>query len=161
MKEENLVFRPLRKSHAALSEEATKAVLKNSEYGIFGTIGEHGYPHTVPINYVYMNDCIYFHCAKEGHKIDNIEKNNKVSFTAVGYHKVLADKFDSEYESAIIFGRAIEVYDQEKEAALLEMIHKYSPAYLKAGQEYIDRAKNHIKIIKIEVDHLAGKFYRD
>ena len=158
---ENIDFRPLRKTKLELNMEETKENLKIAEYGVLAVFGDHGYPHAVPINYVYMNGKIYFHCAKEGHKLDAIEKNNKVAFTAVGYHKVLADKFDSEYKSVVVHGRAFECFDDEKEAALREMINKYSTAYQEAGQDYIDRAKNHIKIIKIEIDHMSGKAYID
>ena len=35
--------------------------------------GEDGYAYGVPLNYVYVDNSIYFHCAKEGHKLDNIK----------------------------------------------------------------------------------------
>ena len=38
---------------------------------------------TVPINFVYANDKIYFHVAKNGYKIDAINKFNKVSLCVV------------------------------------------------------------------------------
>lgn len=49
----------------------------------------------------------------------------------------------------------------EKEKALVEMINKYSKGFEKADQEYIDRAKDTIKIFKIEIEHLTGKGYID
>ncbi|WP_297639635.1 pyridoxamine 5'-phosphate oxidase family protein [uncultured Clostridium sp.] len=158
---ETVEFRALRKHKLALSSDEAKEILKNGEYGVIALIGDNGYPHAVPLNYVYMDGAIYFHCAKTGHKTDSIEKNNKVAFTVVGYHKVLADKLDSEYKSIVVHGRAFEMFDMEKEKALVEMINKYSKGFEKAGQEYIDRAKDAIKIFKIEIEHLTGKGYID
>ena len=36
------------------------------------------YPYVVPLNYGYRNGCIYFHCAREGRKIDILKKNDRV-----------------------------------------------------------------------------------
>ena len=43
-------------------------------------LGDNDYPYAIPLNYIYLNSKIYFHCAKTGHKIDSIKKHNKVSF---------------------------------------------------------------------------------
>ena len=41
-------------------------------------------PYAVPLSYVFHDQCIYFHCATEGHKLDNIRANPAVSFCVVG-----------------------------------------------------------------------------
>ncbi len=53
-----------------------------------------------------VGDVIYFHCAPEGHKLENLSGNNKVSFCVVGKTQVLPDKFATNYESVIVFGTA-------------------------------------------------------
>ncbi|MGL5576729.1 MAG: pyridoxamine 5'-phosphate oxidase family protein [Sarcina sp.] len=154
---ENLKFRSMRKPKGPLSETETKEILKNSEYGVIAMHGDNDYLHAIPVNYIYMNDKIYFHSATTGYKVDNLEKNNKVSFTVVGYHKIVADKFSSSYKSVIAYGKTFECNDSEKEEILFEFIKKYSPDFKIEGQEYIDRAKNAVKIYKIKIDHLTGK----
>ncbi len=32
------------------------------------------YPYVVPLNYGYRNGCMYFHCAREGRKIDILKR---------------------------------------------------------------------------------------
>jgi nitroimidazol reductase NimA-like FMN-containing flavoprotein (pyridoxamine 5'-phosphate oxidase superfamily) len=58
------------------------------------TLGADGFPYITPVNYVYTNDCIYFHCALKGEKLDNIARDNRVCFQVdiplayldLGYH---------------------------------------------------------------------------
>ncbi|HNU36390.1 MAG TPA: pyridoxamine 5'-phosphate oxidase family protein, partial [Methanomassiliicoccales archaeon] len=37
-----------------------------------------GKPYIVPMNFGYRNGCLYFHCAKEGRKLDVLRENPKV-----------------------------------------------------------------------------------
>jgi len=53
------------------------------------------------------------------HKLDNIEYNTKVSFCVVGKTKVLPDQFATDYESAVVFGVASEIKEDERYNALM------------------------------------------
>ncbi|WP_297630826.1 pyridoxamine 5'-phosphate oxidase family protein [uncultured Clostridium sp.] len=155
------MFKEMRKAKQAISAERIEEILKAGEYGVLSTVGENGYPYGAPVNYSYINGKLYFHGAVKGHKIENIEFNNKVSFTVVGNTKVLAEKFDSEFESVIMFGKAVEVKDKEKEEVLLYIVNKYSSDYVKEGKEYIERAFNAVKVMRVDLDHITGKYYKD
>ena len=75
------MFREMRRGKQLLSKEDTAAVMSRCTNGALACIGDKGYPYSVPLNYVYFDDKVYFHSAKEGHKIDAIIKNPKVSFS--------------------------------------------------------------------------------
>lgn len=151
------MFREMRRKDREIKNDEVIEILKNNDYGILSTISQNGYPYGLPISYVYINDSIYFHCAVEGHKLDNIKNNDKVSFCVVGKTCVLPDKFSTKYESVIIFGMAVEVFDDEKNIALLEILNKYSPDYIEKGKEYIANAGVKTKVIKINIEHISGK----
>lgn len=151
------MFKEMRRKDKQLAMEESIEILKNNEVGILSTICENGYPYGVPLNYVYFKDSIYFHCAREGQKLDNIKNCSKVSFCVTCDVELLPDKFDSNYKSVILFGNASEVDEEEKEEALLEIIKKYSKAYIEAGKEYIKKAKNATKLYKISIEHITGK----
>ncbi|AYD39960.1 pyridoxamine 5'-phosphate oxidase family protein [Clostridium fermenticellae] len=152
------MFREMRRKDRKIKNDEAFKILKNSTYGILSTISENGYPYGIPINFILFNDSIYFHSALEGHKIDNIAKNSKVSFCVVGQNQVLSKEFSTKYESVIIFGKAVNVSDDdEKNKILLEILNKYSPDYIKEGKEYIKNASKATKIIKINIEHISGK----
>jgi len=65
-----------------------EAILAAGAYGVLSTVGEDGQPYGVPVSYTYKNNCIYFHCAAVGHKIENIQNNPRVSFCVVGNTRV-------------------------------------------------------------------------
>ncbi len=48
-----------------MKEEDIRELLEWSDYGHISTICSNGYPYTVAVHYVYLNDKIYFHgCLK-------------------------------------------------------------------------------------------------
>jgi nitroimidazol reductase NimA-like FMN-containing flavoprotein (pyridoxamine 5'-phosphate oxidase superfamily) len=155
------LFREMRRKEKLMPKDDTIKIIKAAEYGTLACIGENGYPYSVPLNYAYENDKIYFHSAHEGHKIANIKYNKNVSFSIVNYHKLLPDKFDTEYDSVIIYGKAFEIVEkQEKKHALTLLIEKYSSDYREQGSAYIERAINATTTFKIEIEHMTGKLGR-
>ncbi len=151
------MFREMRRKDKQLSMEESIEILKNNEVGVLSTINENGYPYGVPLNYVYFNNSIYFHCAKEGQKLDNINNNEKVSFCVFCDVKLLPDKFDTIYKSVILFGKSKEVNETEKEIALLELIKKYSSKFIEQGKKYVEKSKDTTKVYKISIENITGK----
>src|SRR5512141_2211937 len=106
--------RPIRRNDRALANEQAIEILQKGEYGVLSTVSPDGQPYGVPVSFVYTNHALYFHCAVEGHKLDNLASNPRVSFCVVGATEVLPDKFATRYESAIVFGKANELTGDEK-----------------------------------------------
>ena len=152
------MFREIRLKERVIDNESAIEILKNGSFGVLATVGKDGYPYGVPLNYTYFDDCICFHCAQKGHKLENIDFNNKVSFCVVTKSDVLANEFDTDYESAIAFGKAVVITDDsEKKNILLSVLNKYSAEYLKAGTNYMKKHWDETKVIKITIEHLSGK----
>ncbi|GAA0729497.1 pyridoxamine 5'-phosphate oxidase family protein [Clostridium malenominatum] len=151
------MFKEVRRQDRILEEKDAMEILKNGEYGVLSMVGENGYGYGVPMSYTLVDNSIYFHCAVEGFKLDSIQKNNNVSFCVVGKTQLLPEKFSTKYESSLVFGKAYEVIEEEKEKALLSIIEKYSPEYLEAGAEYIKKAAHRTKVIKIVIEKVTGK----
>jgi nitroimidazol reductase NimA-like FMN-containing flavoprotein (pyridoxamine 5'-phosphate oxidase superfamily) len=147
----------MRRIERQMNDNEVLELLNKGEYGILSTCGEDNQPYGIPLSYVLIDKNIYIHCAGVGTKLDNISVNDKVCFTVVGKTKVLQDQFSTEYESAIAFGRAIKLVEEEKYEPLMEFIRKYSPEFLEEGQLYIHRAKKNTTLIKIQVYSFSGK----
>ncbi|MEG0250742.1 MAG: pyridoxamine 5'-phosphate oxidase family protein [Peptostreptococcus sp.] len=151
------MFRNMRRKDREISINDAREILTKGSYGVLSTLSDNGYPYGIPVNYIFYNGHIYFHSAKEGHKLDNIRNNSKVSFCVVGSEEVLPDQFTTDYESAVVFGEAKEVSDIEKEEILLEIIKKYSPEFIEKGKKYIGALESKTTVVKIEIKHLSGK----
>lgn len=153
-------MRPVRRKDRAIDIDEAVALLTQGEYGVLSTVDGDGQPYGVPLNYVYKNDAIYFHCARVGHKIENVESNPRVSFCVVGDTRILPDKFSTIYESAVVFGTASETKGSETDNALIWLLEKYSPEFVEEGRKCIKAPDNGTKVIKIEIVHVSGKARR-
>ena len=151
------MFSEMRNKNQQLSEEDSREILKRGEYGVLATLSQNGYPYTTPLNYVFFNDCIYIHSAVAGEKLANIGILNKVSFCVACDVAILPDKFDTYYKSVVLFGRAEEVFDDEKKGALVALIEKYSSQFMEQGMKYIESSSDQTRVIKIIIDHFTGK----
>jgi len=147
----------MRRSDNALSNDAAVKILCDGEYGVLSTVDGDGQPYGVPLNYSLNDDCLYFHCALEGHKLDNLLCNGKVSFCVVGRTKVLPAEFTTEYESVIVTGRAAVVQGEEKYKALIGLVEKYSTEFVEAGRKYIEALDSETMVVRIAVDSMTGK----
>jgi nitroimidazol reductase NimA-like FMN-containing flavoprotein (pyridoxamine 5'-phosphate oxidase superfamily) len=151
------MFKEMRRNDRQFTDEEARKVLANGEYGVLSMQSENGYAYGVPLSYAYKENKVFFHCALEGLKVENIKYNNKVSFCVVGRTMVLPDKFSTLYESVIAYGIASEVSGQEKQEALMALVEKYSPEFREAGHKYAMNSGDITKVYKIEIEHLTGK----
>ena len=150
-------MKELRRKDRAITEEEAIALLTKAEYGVLSTVTENGKPYGVPLNFCIINHCIYFHCAVEGQKIDNIALNKSVSFCAVGNTELLPDKFGTKYESVIVSGEVDEVFDMNKQNAMEGLLHKYSSEFIDNGIKYIEGLREKTRVFKITINKLTGK----
>ena len=78
------MFRPMRRFKQQISVAACKEILKNEKRGVLSLLGDNGYPYGLPLSHLYSEEDtkIYFHGAKEGHKIDAIKNFTGTQFSA-------------------------------------------------------------------------------
>ncbi len=150
-------MRKIRRKDREITESDARSLLKKTEYGVLSTVADDGKPYGVPLSFCVIDDCIYFHSAVEGQKIDNIEYNKSVSFCVVGDTKILPEEFSVKYESVIVFGEVEEVFNSEKQIALEELLRKYSPDFFEKGIKYIDDLRDKTRVFKISINQLTGK----
>ena len=153
-------MKELRREDRAISEEEAMAILNRVEYGVLSTVSENGKPYGVPLNFCIVDNCIYFHSAVEGQKIDNIKQNKSVSFCTVGRTEILPDKFGTIYESVIVTGEVEEVFELDKQRGLEGLLYKYSPDFIDQGKKYIDTLRDKTRVFKITINSFSGKARR-
>ena len=153
------MFREMRRKRQALSREEISSVLYRGTSGVLALSGDDNYPYAVPISYVYDGEKIYFHCAKSGHKLDAIRRNEKVSFCVIDQDKIVPDEYTSYFRSVIVFGRAEVIEDEkEKRTAIEKLAVKYAPEDTAIGRKNaIDREWTPLCMLKMRIDHITGK----
>ncbi len=147
----------MRRKDRLITSEETFSILKNGEYGVLSTVSSYNKPYGAPLNYCVIDESIYFHCALDGRKVDNINNNPMVSFCVVGNTELLPDEFATRYESCIVQGMASETHGEEKQLALEGILHKYSENFFSEGLKYIEKLKDKARVFKISIESISGK----
>jgi len=140
------------------SRDFALAVTDKCAYAVMATVNADGTPYCIPLSLARDGEWLYFHCAYEGHKIDNLRQRSKVCVSCVGVNEAIPGKFTLKYESAVIFGRAEEVTGREEKIRALNLICKrYTPNNMAAFDEAIERQLDVTAIWKIHIDEISGK----
>ncbi len=136
-------------------------LLNTCHVGRLGTIGKSGYPMVKPLNFAHHDNKIYFHTAKEGEKIEDIKRDNRVCFEIdlpIAYVRGDENPCRAEYlyRSVIIKGRAHIIEDRaERIFALTLLMKKYQPD---GGYGDFPGEKFAITgIVRIDIGEMTGK----
>ena len=147
----------MRRKDKEMEQNAMERVLYDTDYGVLATAGEDGSPYGVPMNYVYEKGKVYFHGTKaQGHRNQNLSYRNRVCFTVVCNNEVLADSFNTRFESVILTGIMKEV-TEGREEVLKKFLEKYSGAYMEKGMKYIASAIDKVMVYEMTVEDMTGK----
>lgn len=154
-------FRPMRRFKQQMTNEACIALLQKAPRGVLAVLGDSGYPYTVPLDFVYADGKIYFHCAKEGHKLDAIRACDKVSFCVLSEGVKEPDSWWYHFESVVCFGRMRIVEDPAHKNAFLRLLGaKYFPQSYDIDADMAQDAPNAF-VLELQIEHLSGKRVRE
>jgi len=99
-----------------------------------------------------------WHQARNGHKLDVIARNEKVSFCAIEYDNVVPEKYTTYFRSVIVFGKAHILDNQgDKMKAIEELAARYSPNHEEGRKREIDDQFKQLCLVEIEIEHMTGK----
>jgi len=116
-----------RKDREVSDKNEVIAILRKCNTVRIGIQGEQ-YPYVVPVSFgmevVDGNPIVYFHCAKQGMKIDLIKKNQNVCLEGDIFINVEQTEhgITTRYESVIGFGKCLFLEDAEEKKRALRLI---------------------------------------
>lgn len=152
-----MMFRPMRRGKQALDEAACVRLLETAPRGVLSVHGEDGYPYGLPMNFVYAEGKLYFHCAKEGHKLDALRADDRASFCALSDAQPEPDAWWYHFQSVILFGRVRRLQDPaEVERAARLLGGKYFPTQ-ELLEEELAGALDRVCMLELTVEHMTGK----
>ncbi|MDR1747663.1 MAG: pyridoxamine 5'-phosphate oxidase family protein [Spirochaetaceae bacterium] len=137
-------------------------VFDKAEYAVLATVNSDGSPYCIPLSTARIvngtDTVIYFHCAYEGQKIDNIRRNPAVTLTCAANVRVPEGRFTTEFESCVITGRAEIVEEEsEKTEGLRAICEKYTPAMMDRFEKVLQSSLSSTCIFRIIPLEVTGK----
>lgn len=155
------MFHPMRRCDRELTAPEAWGFLRRAEWGVLSTLGEDGWPYGVPVNHAVVEDRIYIHCAQAGHKLENLAFESRVSYCAVASSVVQPAELSTDFESAVVFGRAeLVTADAEKRQALEALLARFAPQHPAEGSEAMRTEYGRTAVIRIVPEHVTGKARR-
>lgn len=156
-------FRKMRRFRQQLTDEECAEVLSTQPRGVLAVLGDGAYPYALPLNFLYDAESgnLYFHCAKEGHKIDAIRRSDKVSFCVMDEGFRREGDWALNIRSVIVFGRIRIVEDRERALEMVRRLgEKYYPDPADAEEE-ARKTADRVACLELLLDHISGKLVNE
>ncbi len=157
------MFREMRRFKQQISKEECIRILKEQPRGIMSMHGDDGYPYGVPMNHWYSEEDgkLYFHGAKEGHKIDSIKRDDKVSYCVYDQGFRREGEWALNISSVVLFGRIRIVEDEDKKREICtNLCRKFTD-----DEEYLKKemanAFPRVCCLELEIEHMSGKLVNE
>ena len=157
------MFREMRRFKQQISKEECIRILKEQPRGIMSMHGDDGYPYGVPMNHWYSEEDgkLYFHGAKEGHKIDSIKRDDKVSYCVYDQGFRREGEWALNIRSVVLFGRIRIVEDEDKKREICtNLCRKFTD-----DEEYLKKemanAFPRVCCLELEIEHMSGKLVNE
>lgn len=157
------MLREMVRKNKQISHEECIAVLKNEPRGILSVLGDDDYPYGIPMNYWYCEEDgkIYFHSGKFGHKIEAMQKHDKVSFCVYDQGYRVEGDWALYIKSVVVFGRMQVVEDQDE---AMEICRKLSYKYTSDTafiEHEIARHGDRTLTLALVPEHMCGKLVHE
>ncbi len=138
-------------------QEELEDVIRRAEVCRLAMVDD-GEPYIVPMNFGYRDGYLYFHCAREGRKLDVLRKNSQICFELeTDVHLVKGEKacrWSTSYESVIGWGTAAISLDEKEVREGLEVLMSH---YTEGPFEFDPRSLSLTSLIKVKVERMTGK----
>jgi len=151
-------------------KEVIYDVLDKAEYGTLA-LSVDDVPYAVPVNFVRIDNDIYFHGALKNKKMKMLSQNPKVSFSVIENYALIDSDFSTTeglacpatqfFKSVSMEGIATRVESREEKAKVFTaLMQKLQPkgGYKPFSDVEYDSALKATAVVKIELSHSSCKF---
>lgn len=148
----------MRKVSREMDSQWALEVMRKAPYITVSFTRADGTAYGVPLSLACTDDRIwYFHCAPEGEKLDALAAHPQVCLSAVTKCAPTVGpkdgSFTLQYRSAIAFGKAELVTDDEEKIQALRVIsERFLPQHMDAFDDAIARSLHRTAVVRITLD---------
>lgn len=147
----------MRRKDREMPKEFALQVVDKCQYATLSMISD-GKPYCVPLSIVRIDDFVYFHSAMAGQKTNALRQNPDVCLSCVGDTNLVPSEFTTEYECAIVKGKATEIVDDNEKIDVLKLIcERYALSNMAGFDNAIKMSLSRTAIWKISMDEVTGK----
>jgi len=145
-------------------------ILDKAEYGTLA-LSVNNTPYAVPLNFVRIEDSIYFHGALKNRKMKMLSKNQRASFSVVENHSLIDSDFSTndglacpatQFFKSISIDGSVEMVEDKKEKIVMfdALMKKLQPkgGYKSFNDEVYDKALKATAVYKLVADNISCKF---
>ena len=136
-------------------------VIDRCSHGVVAISTGEDMPYCLPLSLVRVDNSLYFHCAKEGRKVELLRKNPQVCITFVAQDEpafLPPATYTTHYRSVIATGAAVEVTQaEEKTDALRALCQKTMPDHMAAFEQAIAHSLSVTAVWRIDLEKISGK----
>ncbi|MDO4952345.1 MAG: pyridoxamine 5'-phosphate oxidase family protein [Synergistaceae bacterium] len=133
-------------------------VVQEAEYITLALSAPGGSPYAVPVNHVFDGENLYFHCAKEGLKLDCIKNSPCVAFNALSqaeyYQNPEKRVYTTHYKSVSGRGTAEILTDTAEKIKALELVRD---KFIRGAYTVNETIADSVCIVKIHIEEIYGK----
>lgn len=156
------------KTRECLDQEKINQCLSTARIGHLG-LADGNLPYVIPLNYVWMDDRLYFHGAGDGRRNKVIAENPEICFTVCEEYGTITNpvpaKTDTAYMSVMVFGKAEPVTDLDEATSMLQkLMDKYVPGYYNRplSKQHVDKYRSAVfggpvKVYRVIPYHVTAK----
>ena len=144
--------------------EFALSLIDRCTFGVLSISTGEKTPYCLPLSLVRVENRLYFHCAKQGRKVDLLQENPRVCVAFVGASQPeyveRGNMFTDYFQSALVTGTAARVTDdQEKVLALRALCNKLTPQAM-TGDRFERAIASSLQVTdvwRIEMEEVTGK----
>ena len=129
----------MRRNDRAQSQEFSLALIDRCTHGVLALHTGEDTPYCLPLSFVRIENRLYFHCAREGRKIDLLRRFPQVCVTFVGDD------------------RPVFLPPEEKTLALQALCQKLTPEHMDGFQAALDSSLDITALWRIDMAEITGK----
>ena len=101
---------------------------------------------------------MYFHCAKAGRKLENIQLNPHVCLTFAKVRLVDGENFTTRYESVIAEGTASFIEEETEKCHALQLLcRRYTQHSDEEIDAYIQRYFAQTGVVRVDLENISAK----
>ena len=149
--------RKMRRFKQQLPADITSEIISRATNGVLSLADTDGEPYGVPLSFACDGEGhIYFHSARQGHKIECVAAESRCSFCVVDRDEVVPAEFTTYFRSVIARGR-IGIVSNHNE--ILKGLHllcsKYSPGIDPEAE--IAGCLGRVAVLRLDIESITGK----